>query len=87
MNIKKKLRLKRLERGGIKFSIKSGDKVQIIAGDDRGRIGAVKLCLRKRCAVIVEGCAVFKKSTKADEGGGFKFLERPIHVSNVKKVS
>ncbi|NEW61080.1 50S ribosomal protein L24 [Sulfurovum sp. bin170] len=72
-----------------KFKIKKGDEVQIIAGDDKGKTGTVKMVLTKQDAVIVEGCKLAKKAVKPSEenkDGGFEDKEMPIHISNVKKV-
>ena len=72
-----------------KFKIKKGDKVLIIAGDDKGKTGEVLKVLPKKDAVIVAGCKVAKKAVKPSEQnkeGGFIHKEMPIHISNVKKV-
>ena len=73
----------------IKLKIKKGDKVQIIAGDDKGKQGEVLQVLAKENAVIVAGCKVAKKAVKPSEEnkeGGFISKEMPIDISNVKKV-
>ncbi len=72
-----------------KFKIKRGDKVMIIAGDDKGKTGEVLKVLPKKDAVIVSGCKIAKKAIKPTEEnkeGGFVNKEMPIHISNVKKV-
>ncbi|MDR2034170.1 MAG: 50S ribosomal protein L24 [Helicobacteraceae bacterium] len=72
-----------------KFSIKKGDKVLVIAGDDRGKEGKVLRVFPKDSLVIVEGAKVVKKAVKPSEKnkeGGFIAKEKPIHISNVKKV-
>jgi transcription elongation factor len=38
-----------------RWKIITGDKVQIIEGKDKGKVGVVKKCLRKQNRVIVEG--------------------------------
>ena len=73
----------------IKFKIKKGDKVKIIAGDDKGSVGEVLKVLPKSSQVIVAGCKVVKKAIKPTEQkpeGGFEKKEMPIHISNVAKV-
>jgi len=73
----------------IKMKIKKGDKVQVIAGDDRGTTAEVLKVLTKKQAVIVAGCKIAKKAVKPSEDnkeGGFESKEMPIHISNVKKV-
>ncbi|WP_456432484.1 50S ribosomal protein L24 [Nitratifractor sp.] len=72
-----------------KFKIKKGDRVMVIAGDDKGKTGEVLKVLTKKDAVIVSGCKVARKAVKPSEQhkeGGFINKEMPIHISNVKKV-
>jgi len=72
-----------------KLMIKKGDKVKIIAGNDKGKEGEVIRVLPKQDAVIVAGCKVVKKAVKPSEenkDGGHQNREMPIHISNVKKV-
>jgi len=73
----------------IKFKVKKGDMVQVIAGDDKGHKGKILQVLPTRKKVIVEGCKVAKKTVKKSEEkpqGGFISKEMPIDISNVKKV-
>jgi large subunit ribosomal protein L24 len=73
----------------IKLKIKKGDKVQIIAGDDKGKEGEVLEVLTKKSAVIVAGMKLAKKAVKPTEenkDGGHAQKEMPIDISNVKKV-
>jgi len=72
-----------------KFKIKKGDTVKVITGDDKGKIGVVIKVLPKEAKVIVEGVNKVKKAVKPTEEnpkGGWIEVERPIHISNVKKV-
>ena len=66
--------------------IKKGDKVVVITGKDKGKVGIVKKALPKKDQVVVEGVNIVKKHTKssqdAPQGGRIEF-EEPIHVSNV----
>ena len=73
----------------VKFKIKKGDMVKIIAGDDKGKEAKVLAVLPKTSQVIVEGCKIAKKAIKPDAknpNGGFINKEMPIHISNVAKV-
>ncbi|MEF3192010.1 MAG: 50S ribosomal protein L24 [Campylobacterales bacterium] len=73
----------------VKFKIKKGDTVEIIAGDDKGKKAEVLQVLPKTAQVIVKGCKLAKKAVKPSEKnpeGGFIFKEMPIHISNVRKV-
>lgn len=68
--------------------IKSGDKVQIIAGKDKGKQGTVLKTLPKQGRVVVEGLNIVKKHQKPSQmtNGGIEEVPAPIHVSNVKLV-
>ena len=71
-----------------KFKIKKGDIVKVIAWNDKGKTGEVLQVLRKDEKVLVKGVNLVKKAVKpTDEHpkGGHEFVERPIHISNVKK--
>ena len=73
----------------VKFKIKKGDKVKIIAGNDKGKEGEVLQVLSKKNAVLVAGCKIAKKAVKPTEenkDGGFMKKEMPIDISNVQKV-
>ncbi len=73
----------------IKFKIKKGDTVKIIAGDDKGKVAEVLKVMPKTSQVIVAGCKIARKATKPTEEnpkGGFENKEMPIHISNVAKV-
>ncbi len=73
----------------VKFKIKKGDEVKIIAGDDKGKTGKVLAVLPKEGKVIVEGMKLAKKAVKPSEqnqNGGFVSKEMPIDISNVAKV-
>ena len=66
--------------------IKTGDKVRVIAGKDKGKEGTIKKVLASQNRVIVEGVNVVKKHLKpsqANPDGGIIEKEMPIHVSNV----
>lgn len=68
------------------MKIKKGDKVKVIAGDDKGVVGEVVAALPKSNRVIVEGVNVRKKHCKpsnANPDGGIINKEMPISVSNV----
>ncbi len=69
------------------MKIKKGDKVQVIAGDDKGVIAEVVAALPRSNRVIVEGVNVVKKHAKPSNAypdGGIINKEMPISVSNVK---
>ena len=71
------------------MKIKKGDKVKVIAGDDKGVVAEVVAALPRSNRVIVEGVNVVKRHTKpnnANPDGGIINKELPISVSNVKLV-
>ncbi len=72
-----------------KFKIKAGDKVVVIAGKDKGKVGKVLKVLPEEERVIVEGVRIVKKhlrpSQKYPEGGIIE-KEAPIHISNVMLI-
>jgi large subunit ribosomal protein L24 len=73
----------------VKFKIKKGDKVKVIAGDDKGKVAEVLQVLPKSSQVVVAGCRVVKKAVKPTDKnpkGGFASIEKPLHISNVEKV-
>ena len=65
--------------------LKTGDKVIVIAGSNKGKVGAIKKVLRNENRVIVEGVNIVHKHQKGNgnETGGILEVEAPIHVSNV----
>lgn len=72
----------------IKYKIKKGDTVEVIAGDERGKKGKVLKVIPKKAQVVVEGLKIVKKAIKPTEKepkGGFITKEMPMHISNVKK--
>ena len=74
-----------------KFKIKKNDKVCVIAGKDKGKIGTVKKVLAKDNKIIVEGVNLVTKATKANPmlgiKGGLDKKELPIAISNVMVCS
>jgi len=65
--------------------IKSGDRVQIMAGKDKGRQGEVTKVLPQEGRVIVSGANLVKRHTKPSQAstGGIIEKEAPLSVSNV----
>ena len=71
------------------MKIKKGDKVKVIAGDDKGVVAEVVAALPRSNRVIVEGVNVQKKHAKpsnANPDGGIVNKEMPISASNVQLV-
>lgn len=72
------------------MKIKTGDKVKILSGKDRGKTGKVVQVLHNKKNnkdyVVVEGVNILKKHMRAGrktEKGQVIELPAPLHVSNV----
>lgn len=73
-----------------KLKIKSGDTVQVIAGDHKGLEGKVLKVLLDKNKAIVEGVNTVKKHTKPsaqNPQGGIVEKEAPIHISNLSLLT
>ena len=69
-----------------KCYIKKEDKVKVIAGKDKGKIGKVLNVNRKKSRVLVEKINIVKrhsKPTATNKQGGIVEKEMPIQWSNV----
>jgi large subunit ribosomal protein L24 len=68
-------------------NLKSGDKVTIIAGANKGKSGKIVKMDRKNNLACVEGIGVRERhfATNAYRQGGKKDIHVGIHVSNLKK--
>lgn len=72
-----------------KMSIRTGDKVHVLAGKDKGKEAKILAVFPTRERVIVERVNMMKKATRPTQKnpkGGILELEAPIHVSNVALV-
>jgi len=74
------------------MKVRSGDRVQVISGKDRGKSGRILRVDTKRERVFVEGLNMVKRHTRPSQVpgaqseaalGGVIEREGPIHVSNV----
>jgi large subunit ribosomal protein L24 len=66
--------------------IRKEDKVKIISGKDKGKIGKVLRINRKKDRVVVENINIIKKHVRPspqNRQGGIVEKEGPIHKSNV----
>lgn len=69
-----------------RINIKKDDKVKVISGKDRGKIGKVIRVDRKKNRIVVEGVNVVKRHQRpsaANRQGGIIEGEAAIHASNV----
>jgi len=68
------------------IQIKKDDKVKVVAGKDKGKVGKVLKVNRKKSRLLVENINVVKRHTKPNaknRQGGILESEAPIHWSNV----
>jgi large subunit ribosomal protein L24 len=68
------------------LGIKKGDKVQVIAGRDKGKTGKVLKFVSGRKRVVVEGVNLVKKHMRRrseGEPGGIKEIPTSIDISNL----
>lgn len=67
------------------MNFKTGDKVVVIAGKDKGKEGKIIKTLRKENKVVVESINMVKKTVKPNgqNPGSIIDVEAPIHASNV----
>ena len=66
--------------------VRKGDMVQVIAGDDKGKVGRVLRVFPQTNRLLVERVNFVKRHTKArraGQQGGILEKEAPIHISNV----
>ena len=70
-----------------KLSIKKGDMVQVIAGDDKGKKGRVLEVMIEKNRALVEGINIVSRHTKPNaqnQQGGIIKKEAPVNISNLK---
>lgn len=72
----------------MKFKIKRGDEVVVIAGAHKGKRGKVLQVIPATQRVVVEGVAMLKHHTRKTDKteGGIIEREGSVHYSNVKKA-
>ncbi len=71
------------------MKFKTGDKVIIVAGKNKGNISKIIKVIKKDNKVIVEGQNLVKKHLKPNannQNGGIVTMEAPIDASNVMFV-
>lgn len=68
------------------MKIKLKDKVKVISGKDKGKVGEVIKVLPLEGKVIVQGVNIVKRHVKpgvVNKEGGIVTFEKPVDVSNV----
>nr|YP_009828355.1 ribosomal protein L24 [Sargassum fusiforme]QHN51322.1 ribsomal protein L24 [Sargassum fusiforme]QJC13572.1 ribosomal protein L24 [Sargassum fusiforme] len=69
-----------------KLHIKIGEKVKVISGQEKGKVGLVKKIVRSKNKLIIQGINIrtkHMKSNRPGEDGEIKRIEFPIDSSNV----
>ena len=69
----------------INYRVKIGDKIKIIAGNQKGLLGTIVSLDRKKSFVIIDTVLPRIKYIKNRQGGESekKTIQIPIHISNV----
>jgi len=73
----------------IKFKLRKGDLVKVIAGDSKGSQGKITEVILSDNRALVEGANMVTKHTKpnaANPNGGIIKKEAPIHISNLALI-
>ena len=68
------------------FRIRKGDRVKILSGKDKGKIGKVLKVIVSKKRVVVEGANIVKKHMRKRseaEPGGIREVPASVHISNV----
>jgi len=71
------------------MKIKKGDKIKVVAGKDKGRVGTVGKVYIKSGKLLVPGINIYKKHIKKNEKmpqGGVVELPRPMEIAKVMLV-
>jgi large subunit ribosomal protein L24 len=72
-----------------KMSIRTGDKVRVIAGKDKGKEAKVLAVYPHKQRIVIERVNLIKKATRPTQknpNGGILEIEGTVHVSNVMIV-
>jgi large subunit ribosomal protein L24 len=72
-----------------KMSIRTGDKVRVIAGKDKGKEAKVLAVYPHKQRIVIERVNLIKKATRPTQKnpqGGILEIEGTVHVSNVMIV-
>lgn len=72
-----------------KIGFKKDDKVLIIIGEDKGKMGKIVRIFPRKMQVIVEGVNFLKKHSKPTQKspqGGIIKQEGVLHISNIRLI-
>ena len=85
----RKLKLAVTIENFMKFHVKKGDEVVVLAGKEKGKRGKIIAVLPKKSRAIVEGLHMIKKHTRKSQqhpNGAIIEREGTVHISNLKKA-
>ncbi len=80
---------KKNKRFAPKLHIKKGDKVMVVAGEEKGKTGTVLEVLPHKNRAVVENVNLARKHMKPTNErpeGGIHEIAQPIHLSNLMVV-
>jgi len=78
-----------VKKHNVKFRVKTGDKVRVISGNEKGKEGIIVKVDKEKQRVFIEGLNLVKKAVKPSQAkpeGGFIEKEASIHISNVMLI-
>ncbi|MDK2896768.1 MAG: large subunit ribosomal protein [Candidatus Atribacteria bacterium] len=78
-----------MEKNKTKVSLKKGDLVQIVRGNDRGKRGKILSIFPQKGMAIIEGTNMVKRHTRATQSnpqGGIVEKEAPVRISNLRLI-
>lgn len=86
--MKKKKKIDKQKRFAPKLHIRKGDRVMVIAGDDKGKVGEVLELLPDQNRAVVDNVQVRKKHRKPtnENPGGIVEISAPVHLSNLMLI-
>ena len=74
----------------LKFHVKKGDEVVVIAGTEKGKRGKIIEVQRGKLRAIVEGVKMIKRHTRKNQQnpqGAIIEREGTVHISNLMQVA
>ncbi|HUU41217.1 MAG TPA: 50S ribosomal protein L24 [Desulfatiglandales bacterium] len=72
-----------------KFNIRKNDKIMVVAGKEKGKIGTVLRVIPEKERAIIEKLNIVKRHTRPggkNAKGGIIEKEAPIHITNIMLV-
>jgi large subunit ribosomal protein L24 len=74
----------------MKFHVKKGDEVEVLAGKEKGKRGKIIAVFPKKSRAIVEGLHLIKRHTRKSQQhpqGAIVEREGTVHLSNLRKAT